>query len=323
MNRKGVLYLLLSLLLVTVLLVILLTQRMPTSQEKSEAINTRIVTMNDFLRDFHQDIHRSTFISAFRSLIAIEQYINEKGDFLEDPTPVFIESFMNGTINNESYEILENSTFNEYLSRVNAEAVRIGLLLSANVINVSLNQSTPWSVDVTLLMEVNVTDTRGLARWDYVRNFTTEVSILDLRDPVYSVYTYGKIPNTIRRSIFNMTEMVVGGNDTTNLNSEVHYMYYREDPYAPNFLQRLAGNLSGRSKYGIASLVDLDELNAQGLTVHTSRADHDYLYFSNVSTTNYCPSFGTPLPSWFRIDEEHYDDALRNYEIDDLNATIC
>jgi hypothetical protein len=321
-KRKGVLYLLLSLFLVGVMLTLIFAMRLPTADERNEALSARLVTMNDFLRDFHQDIHRATFISAFRSLIAIEQYIDQEGDYLTAPGSLFIEAFMNGTINDAPFEVLENSTFSDYLQRVNYQAVGIGLNLDAAVENVSLTQSTPWSVDVTLLMTVNVTDTRGLARWDYQRNFTTEVSILDLRDPVYSVSTFGRVPNTIRISPTNMSAMV-SGNDTTKLFEEIRGMYYREDPYAPSFLQRLAGNLTGTSKYGIASIVDLDELNAQSLPVLTTKATHDYLYFSNATTTNYCADFGTPLQSWFKIDAQHYNDHLRNYELDDLNATVC
>jgi len=320
--RRGVVFLFSAFLLVAILLIIMYGRTLPTERERTESISVRIGTMNDFLKDLHADVHRATFIAGFRSLIAIEQYSNEHGAYLADPEQSFVEAFMNGTINGTAYEVLNESTFGDYLARVNAEANAIGIVLNISVSNVTLGQSTPWSVDVAFDMAVNVTDTRGLARWDYDRRFATEVSILDLRDPAYSVLTYGKVPNTFRISPYNNTDFV-DGNDTTNLHDEIANMYYREDPYAPSFLQRLAGNLTGSSKYGIASLVDLDELSAQGLYAKTYLSDVDYLYFSNTTTTVYCPGKGEPLQSWLKIDQEHYLDAAHDYGLQELNSTVC
>jgi len=318
-----VVFLIISLLLVSIFLTILYAQRLPTSRERAEGEVSRIRSMSDFLTDFQADVHRATTIAGFRSFIAVEQYISEKGAFVTAPMPIFREAFMNGTIDGEAFEVMENSTFGEYLQRVNAEARKIGIGLNASVINITLSQNTPWSVEIRFDMTMNVSDTRGLARWDTVGEFTTTVSILDIRDPIYSVYTFGKIPNTIRQSPYNNSQFVVGSNDTTALNDEIGNMYYREDPYAPSFLQRLAGNLTGSSKYGIASLVDLDELNAQGLFVKTYQSVLDFRYFSNVSTSDYCPGKGQPLPSWFKIDQEHYLDPAHDYEVSLLNATAC
>lgn len=323
LGRRGMVFLLTALILVAIILTIIFAKKLPTQYEREQSVVDRIGSMDDFLKDFHVDVQRATHIAGFRSLIAIEQHIAQEGSYLADATPIFIEAFMNGTIGNASFEILENSTFSDYLDRVNAEARSIGVILNVTTRNITLSQSTPWSVDVTFLMDVNVSDSRELARWDYARSFTTSVSIIEIRDPVYSVSTFARVPNTFRRSPYNNTDFVVGGNDTTRLDDEVRMMYYREDPHAPSFLQRLEGNLSGSSKYGVASLVDLDELNRQGIFVRTYLSPVDYLYFANETTAVYCPDFGEPLPGWFKLDEVHFLDPLHNYELDDLNATLC
>jgi len=322
MRRRGVIYLIATIFLVTLTLILLYGRELPTTRERTQSGRTRILTMSDFLNDFLADAHRATSIAGFRAFIALEEYLSEEGTFLQDPVPAFTEAFLNGTIDGQAYEVMANSTFNEYLARVNAEAARIGVRLNTSVANITLTQATPWSVDITFTLTINLTDTRGLARWDTTSSFTSTVSIHDLRDPVYSVSTYGKVPNTFRESPYNNSQFVTG-NDTTVLDDELTNSYYREDPHAPSFLQRLAGNLSGSSKYGIASLVDLDDLNAQGLYVKTGVSVVDYRYFSNASTTNYCPQDGAPLPSWFKIDAAHYNDAAHDYEVPLLNATVC
>jgi hypothetical protein len=325
-SRRGMFFLFIALLLVAILLTIMYARTVPTSHDRAESILTRINGMSDFLRDFDNDVHRATFISGFRAFIALEQRISERGAFLDDPGPSFVEAFMNGSINGTSYAVLDDSTFSEYLLRVNHEANRVGIVLNASVSNITLAQSSPWTIAVTFLLSINVSDTRSLARWDYERNFTTDVSILDLRDPVYSVYTFGRLPNTVRMSPYNNSQFYnAATNNATALNNEALNMYYREDPHAPSFLQRLHGNLTATSKYGIASIVNLDELNAQGIAVNTTRAVIDSVYFSGASTTNWCPnaSLGTPKPSWLRIDGAHYNDSRHDYEFPQMNATVC
>ncbi len=321
MNRRGVVYLLAALFLVAIALTLLYGRELPTTRERNSGEIARITTMSDFLNDILADAHRATAIAGFRAFIALEEYLSEQGAFLPDPIPAFTEAFLNGTIDGQAYEVMSNSTFNDYLARVNVEAGRIGINLNASVANITLAQRTPWSVDITFNLTINLTDTRSLARWDTTSSFTTTVSIIDIRDPVYSVSTYGKVPNTFRISPYNNSQFVTG-NDTSVLEDELTNNYYREDPHAPDFLQRLVGNLSGSSKYGIASLVDLDDLNAQGLSIITTHSVVDYLYFGNASTTNYCPQLGT-LPSWFKLDATHYNDSAHDYEVPLLNATIC
>jgi len=322
-GRRGMFFLIIALLFIAVFLTILYATATPTKTEQQESIIGRITTMDDFLKDFHSDVSRATYIAGFHSLIALEQYMNQHGTFLTNASPYFIEAFMNGTVAGDPYDIMENSTFTEYLGRVNQDAAKVGIGLNVTIQDIALSQSTPWSVDVTFTLIINVTDLRGLAQWNYIKPFTTEVPILDLRDPVYSVNTYGRLPNTFRISPYNNDSSLVNGNVTTNLNAEAQNMYYREDPYAPSFLQRLSGNLSGSSKYGIASLVNLDDLNAQGLLVNTGSSIIDYVYFSGRNTTNWCPTTGAPKPSWLKIDETHYNDSAHDYGFRLLNATTC
>lgn len=319
-RRRGVFYLISALLITVVLLGIIFSRA--NNDERPDSVKTRILALSNFLSDIDSDVPRATYISGFRSFIALEEYMTEKGEFLPNATPYFIEAFFNGTIDSVPYDVLTNSTFSEYLQRVNVEAVKRGIELNISPSGLTMRQRTPWSVAITFKLTINVSDTRGLADWNYDENFTTEIPIYDLRDPVYSVFTEGKLPNVIRVSPYNNSQFV-SGNDTTVLDNEVEEMYYREDPHAPSFLQRMQGNLTGSSKYGIASLVNLDDLNAQGLTIHTDHSIIDYIYFSNSTTTNYCPTFGTPLPSWFKIDATHYNDAEHDYEIPELNATTC
>lgn len=319
--KRGVIYLASAILIAAVMLTIFFTRATPSEKETSESIFFRISTMARFIDDFHQDIDRATFISGFRAFIALEERINQQGDYLTDPDSDFTQAFLNGTIAGDSYDIMINSTFNQYLDRVRAQSSKIGIDLNVTIINITLNQSGPWAVDIELLARVNITDMQGLANWNYEKSFVTEVSILDLRDPLYTVETQNRIRNTIRRSIYNYSQFITL-NDTTILNNELIEMYYRSDPHAPSYLYRLQGRFN-ESPNGISSLVNLDELNNQGVTVDLTRSIIDYIYFDTISTTQYCPTEGEPLPTWFKLDATHYNDPKRNYELPELEPEVC
>ena len=84
-----------------------------------------------------------------------------------------------------------------------------------------------------------------------LKDYNTSVSLINIRDPIYSVYTYGRVPNTIR--ITNVTDYVNdSNNDTSQLRYHINHSFYVENILSPSFLMRLEGNFS-KSPYGIES----------------------------------------------------------------------
>ena len=117
-SNKGFAYLLIVSIIVAVLLVVFLTYNSFSYVSQQELHSTRILTMNDFIKDFNEDIHRATFISAFRALISLEDYITINGAFLNDTQSTFRELFYNGTINNTEILIMYGSSFSDYIEKV-------------------------------------------------------------------------------------------------------------------------------------------------------------------------------------------------------------
>ncbi|MBU3942271.1 MAG: hypothetical protein KKF74_05140, partial [Nanoarchaeota archaeon] len=64
------------------------------------------------------------------------------------------------------------------------------------------------------------------------------------------------------------------------------------------------------SPYGIESLVNLEEFQAQEVPIR-DRSVVDYIYFGDQTTTNYNIQ---DMPSWFKLDKEH----LATYECEGL-----
>lgn len=312
-DRKGYLYT----GMVVVFFAIILSFYFLNSIELNNSEQIRVNTMNSFISDLHRDLLRASYISGYRSLIALEEKVSDSGLYLTDAEGDFIEAFTNGSIDGVPYEVLINATFKDYLVSVNSQALKLGFLLNINLTNVSFTQVSPWDLAVDYKLHILLNDTRDVASWDYYKTFRTEIPIIDFKDPLYVVETFGKIPNTITKYTPDQYVNDVGdANDTTVLQTFLNNSYYVASNTAPSYIMRLEGNFSS-STYGIESLVNLEDLNAQGLNVYLSRSVIDYQYFNSVDA-DWCNIQN--MPTYFKIADDH----LTSYEIDpELDYSGC
>lgn len=316
-NKKGMFYLLLSSLFIVVMIFVFLAYKEYGYTERQEVAETRIRTIDGFIKDIDSDSDRSIYISGFRALIAVEDFVAQSGAYLNNTEEVFRLAFYNGTVNGTTVEILENSSYLDYLDKLKVIAGQIGLDIDMNVTDITLYHDSPWSVKVIATTRINITDQKGLAAWDFTRDYNTSVSLINIRDPVYSVATYGRVPNTIR--ITNITDFVNStDNNTDNLMRHINNSYYATNTEAPSFLMRMKGNFSS-SPYGIESIVNIDEMKLQDANYSSSKSIVDYILFSNISGYEELACNVDNMPNWFKIDLNH----TSKYEVDDLNYTEC
>jgi hypothetical protein len=318
MNRKALFYTLVAVIFLAVIIVVFGTYNKYKFQDRQEVYETRIRTMNDFIRDFQSDISRATYISTFRAMLAMEEYVSKTGQFIESKTKteeLFREAFNNGSINGVQYPIMNESDFQNYLGRVNAKARQIDIAIAANVTGVSIIQSDPWHLNVSFDIHVIITDMKGLAGWTYDSSTSTLVPIDDLKDPLYTVKTQGAMPNTIRRMNQSMMPLVDDTSDTNTTTGLAHFInqsYYWNNTRAPSLLQRFYGDMSA-SPYGIESIIRLDSLQSQNPVLYPIRkyqSSIDYLYFNETQTYPLICNIqnANTTTNWLVLDENHSND---------------
>jgi hypothetical protein len=284
-GRKGIMYTIVSLLVLLIIGGIFFTESRRTGEEAAGASLERVKTLNAFIVNFEKDSQRAAYISGFRSFIAMEQHVTSTGVYITDPATTFRQVFLNGTINSTQYVIMENSSFNEYLARVSSNAGKQGISMQATVVNVSLWQVDPWHVLVNYSLQMNISDNRNTATWQINRTLVGKVPIIDLRDPLFTARTYGRVQRVVKMTNYTTLVNDVGdANDTGDFNRHFNTSLYRAAGRGPSMLMRFAGNLSD-SPYGIESLVDVDEFSTQDLPVSTTSSIVDYMYFGNVPAT--------------------------------------
>lgn len=275
-------YTMVAVLLLLALGGVFFTQERQSASESHDAVESRVRSLDRFIKDFSQDSQRAAYIAGFRTMIAMEQHVASSGEYIDNPHERFREVFVSGTMANTSFTIMENSTFSDYLLKVKQDAGRQGIAFNATVVNITLWQAEPWAILVNYTLDLNVTDARGTASWTTRTTFTGSVPITDLRDPLFTVQTLGRVQRVIRMG--NATVFVDDAgdaNDTSGLVSHFNHSHYIARGRGPSLLMRFAGNLSD-SPYGIESLVDTEELAAQDLGVSTAATVVDFSYFSNA-----------------------------------------
>ena len=275
-------------------------------KEKMNIIETRIITMNNFIKDIEEDLQKGVYIASFRALLSMSQYTTSNGTFIDDVEETFNELFLDGTMNSQEVSLMTDSTFTDWVEKIQQEADKIDIIANFTVNEVTISQEQPWRIKVNADIDMEVKDKKQTSSWSINKDIKTNISIVGLEDPLYVINSYGRVINTIRISPF---EHFVIGSNIDNLLVQINESYYITTNMSPTFLMRLEGNLVS-SEIGIESLVNLQEFKDQGLTTK-DRSAVDYIYFGNQTTINRRIN---NTPSWFKLDEEH----LSVYGVEDL-----
>jgi hypothetical protein len=316
LSKKGFTYLLVTSFFVVVLLTVFFTTSRYSYQDQESLQQVRIRAMNDFIKSLDIDIHRATYISAFRAMLALEDHVTSTGQYLSNINSSFRETFFYGTINGTESAIMDNSTFNDYLLKVQALAQSTGITLNMNVTNIRMIQSSPWAIDIYMLINITAADNKNTAAWNINREYMTRVPIDSLRDPLYSKNSFNRVPNTVRKL---NSDTLINGTNTTNLIIHIEESYYLESSNAPNFIMRFEGN-TNPDVNGIESIVDIRALSDQEIPIYEDRVKIDYIYFNDLSTDKICDVENIPSDDYFVIPSNR----IGLYQIGGLNySTTC
>lgn len=320
MNRKGIIFTIVAILFISILIILAQSRSRTTIMDKQRIYESRIITMNNFLDSFHQDAERAIYISAFRTFVALEDYVSKKAVFINDTDYYFEQIFYNGNLSEENYtfEIMNNSAFHDYELKVNEIAEEISLQFTSEVDHITLSMRDPWTARVAVTIRVNLSDRVGVASFNHNTTITADIPIIDLRDPLYSVKTQGKLPTQVKRTNITLFVNDTGNiNDTSPLQYHLNHSLYINSSLAPNFLMRFENNLSP-DENGIESLVNLQALGDQGMQIDDNNLSVvDYIYFRETDTDNYCDIQNMIFPpeDWFTLDRAHS-------EIYQINTTL-
>ncbi|MBI5149141.1 hypothetical protein HZA33_05675, partial [Candidatus Pacearchaeota archaeon] len=301
-NKRGMYYTIATVFILAIFLLSFHYEKKLTE----ESIATRIRTMNSFISSAERDTSRALYITGFRTLLAIQNNIS-KGLFIGNATLTFQQAVINGTFDGKSSEFLQSSAFSDWVNTIKAKGSEMNIFVNITNLEIKLYQESPWSITLEADFNLFANDSNGLAYWNKQEAIKSEINIEGFEDPLYTIYTSGKLPNIVNRTIYEGT--YAAGTDVSNLTVHALNSWYAANSNAPSYLMRLEGRL-GSSPYGIESMINLVNLGKEGLPVY-ERSVIDYIYFSGQITSNYRIA---GMPTWYRLDSEH----LAKYQVTGL-----
>lgn len=277
MNKKGVFYTLIALTIIGFFLVSFSYSIQYKEAHKFERSEARINTMNDFVNSIEKDLSRALYISSFRSLISLNNFISSNGSFLTDIDAEFYQIMVNGTIkdNPEIEVLMENQTFTNWTRKIEVIAASIGIYADVTLDSLTLSHYDPWTIQTNAIVNITLTDPDNTAEWEYQKAFSTKVSIHGMEDPMYTIYSEGKVARLVVPTNFS-------GWDIENLTAHFRNKTYIQSNSAPSFLDRMVDNIVP-SPFGIETLVDSEELNDYGLTIY-NYSHVDWMYWNGTIT---------------------------------------
>ncbi|MDO8508752.1 MAG: hypothetical protein Q7S27_03655 [Nanoarchaeota archaeon] len=303
LNKRGIIF---TTLVVLILFLFVISLTFYSVIKERKAIRDRIETMNAFIPSLEKDMGRQLYISSYRSLLSIESYIGETGNFVTSAENSIGEALLNGTINNLTMGLMEGYKLSEWQSRVSELGNKVNTYINYSVINVTVAHSDPWHILIKMRINITIEDKGNVSKWQKIEIIKTNLKIEGFEDPLYLIETNGLISNKVLRTPYSS---FVIGSDLTNLSLHVNNSYYISSPAGPSFLDRLEGKTSA-STNGVESLVNLAKLSSQGIAT-SDKSIVDFIYFSSSNPTA-CNVIPAGMPSWFKLDENH----LATYEVD-------
>ena len=278
-SKKSIFFTLTALVLLILLLFSTGLIQKYEKREKSFILETRIISMDYFINSVDEDMERGVYISGYRALLALEDYITINGRYVNNAKTRFKEAFLNGTINNSEANMMINNTFLNWTEKMKTEALKTDIIVNFTINDVRLYQIDPWNVLIDLNVSLDVSDKKQTASWKKEKIVTSEISILGFEDPIYTIETGNNLLVSINTTPYENN--YTNGTDVTNLLDHMHKSYYSAFTGAPSFLMRFEGNFS-KDPNGIESIVDKNELGLY-VPVFKPRSSIDYLYWGHPS----------------------------------------
>jgi hypothetical protein len=307
-DKRGIFFTFAAIALAVIILLSFKTYNEDKLIDDVNVIEVRVNTLNNFILDLERDIGNGIFISGFRSILSLEDYLMEHNQFFNELgapslSTAFDDAFRNGMIDDPSgsaqkISLMKNSTFVNWTTGIKEIANKTDMSVDFTINSVTISHSEPWMVDVTVNLDIDVKDDKNTASWVIDdKDYTKKINISEFVDPLYLVNNNGLLNNSI--TITTVPDF----SSESNLNTHLINSYYMEHSGAPSYLMRFENDL-GSSSNGIESLVNSQKRIDAGLG-SLSRSAVDYIYFGSGIVAD-C-QVEDPEYSWFRLDLSHLE----------------
>ena len=262
-KKKGIFFTFIAITIMAVFVLVFTPQAGISLKKDTQAVASRIRSIDSYVDDL-QNNYFETILRAvsYKAVLSLVFYMNSTGSFLPNLDSAFYEVAMNGTINNVPVDtitrkaIMEDNALSNWSNKITKTARdTLNVNTTINIINASIFQTNPWSIDAVLT--VNFAVKSGIASWEKNSTIKSTFDIEGLPDPYYLVSTDGTYVNYIKKSAveFNQWNIAILREHIRN----GHYVHW-QDSSAPSFLMRFTNTITNSSCCGIESLANPNKI---------------------------------------------------------------
>lgn len=284
--KRGIFFTLIAIVIMALLIIILTPKADVSLQKDAQAIRKRIDSVDNYVATL-EDSYFKTALEAttFKTILSLALYINKTEAFLNNFDNAFYEVIVNGTINKVPIDlttkakIMDNNSLMNWSNRIIKTANSTYHVNTTIVfINVSVNQTDPWTL--TTRLTLNITVKSNVAEWRRNKTIIATTSIEGLYDPYYLINTEGLYDKQIRKSDIQFDEWNLTHVRTALKNAT--YVHWKNSK-APSYLMRFVNNLEASECCGIESFVDPNKIMPNDIDHIDQRESYlDYLFWSHV-----------------------------------------
>lgn len=324
-NKKGVFFTFIAILLITVLMIVFSPETEISFNKDIPVVKTRVTKINDFITDFEivylKEILRST---TYKALTSLTYYMDEEDKFLTDLQSDFNEVVLYGTINSVPIDqitgktIMANDTFINWTNRIKVYAKdALNVDLNFTIKNTSIYQTTPWLIDINLVLDYSLSsETASWSRNNVV--IITKLSTDALYDPWYYANTNGTYKKKVIKTDIKYYEWDIS-NFKKFIKNETYYHW--QNSSASNFLMRFTNTFLPSSCCGIESAVNPNKITPSN--VLESYMEHQ---FWNHTYLDQCDELYNVTGIWDEYDgfKLNFDNLIRyNLTGEDDSIPCC
>lgn len=320
-HKKSIFFTLISLILIMALTVFFRPQSEINYDRQFKSVEIRINNIDTYIKSIEDSyipaIGRTVSYKTFTSLI---YYMNTTNDFLDELEPVFEEVFLYGTISDTPIdeiigeEVMANNTFTNWTTRLEEIADdTLNVDLDFTDMDVVINQTSPWYVDIEIIMSYTVSSETAVWKKEN-KVIETRLSLSRLYDPLYYVNTNG----TYKKKIVETdTEFYEWNNEKFKDFVRNETYFHWQSSNASSYLMRFTNTFASSSCCGIESAVNPNQLQNPG---HV-QSYIDYLFWNE--TYDACSELYNGSEEFTEFPEINLDfESVIRYNISNLDL-VC
>lgn len=206
-NRRGFIFTLLVFLLFATLFISLSAwNNLRLLETEKLVVMSRAEGMREYITAMQEDLDKMTYISGYRALLFVNDYVILSGNATDDVGLRTQELMENATLYGEDYsDRMQNATIGYWIGVIRDVGQKQGFNATISVYDFKIEQDTPWSVKISYNTSLSVSDLNEKLEMSWYKNSSTSavINIDGWEDATFPLNSFGQLKRQIEETPFD------------------------------------------------------------------------------------------------------------------------